>query len=235
MLQRTSNSDLFREVQPDRNPHGVAVDIWAVGVLALKLLAGYDNAAAVEPLENSTARDIETTVIELNVQRDGKENGPISQNGVDFITSCLNPRPGERPTAADAAKHAWFRESEQEVTLFKEREKNLTWKPRGLIIPAVSRLKDVAQVTTINKPKPVNGQSTPIKDDVRNEQRPSNFQEETGSQLFSSLPIPDSVDDSQSSRDIHQPKFAWLNQRLETMVDFARPYSTTNYRSASAA
>ena len=124
-------------------PHGIAVDIWAVGVLVLQLVSGDQPVALPENL--STENEIEDLVVSANLQRIGKKSAPISQNGVNFILSCLNLRPSARPTASGAAKHAWLRESTEEVLLFKEREKQLYWKPRDLVIPAIVRLSDVAQ------------------------------------------------------------------------------------------
>lgn len=211
------------------------MDIWAVGVLALQLLSGY-HTVAVEPFESSCAKDIEDMVVSVNLSRTGEETGPISQNGIDFIIACLNLRPHERPTAVGAAKHAWLRESEQEVIMFKEREKKLAWKPRGIIIPAVVRLEDVDQVTSANKTQLVDEQANSTEDKALAKQlRYSHGQEETTGQLSSSLPIPDSVERSQAPRYIHQRNIEWLKGRSETMVDPERSYSMINYRSTTVA
>lgn len=112
-------------------------------MLVLQLVSG---AHPLEPLEQlHTENEIENLVVAVNLRRIAQKNGPISQNGIDFILACLDLQPYARPTAAGAAKHSWLRESPEEILLFKEREKQLFWKPRDMIIPAVVRLPDVDQ------------------------------------------------------------------------------------------
>ncbi|OAA55065.1 Myosin light chain kinase-related protein [Niveomyces insectorum RCEF 264] len=125
------------EVQSSNVPHKFSVDIWAVGIVMLQLLAG---AQGVEMLADSQGA-CEQLIRVLNTQRAGVRKQPISQEGVDFILACLNPNSHERPTAAAAAKHPWLSGSEQERTLFRERKKQLAWKPRDIVIPAVVDLR----------------------------------------------------------------------------------------------
>ncbi|EPE08844.1 serine threonine protein [Ophiostoma piceae UAMH 11346] len=133
-------TDVYRapEAQRAAQPHGVAVDIWSIGVLALQLLSGNEPVEEFSP--KCTESDIESIIMLINLRRVGQCNGPISQNGLDFILSCLNPQPLARPSAAKAAKHLWFRESAHQILQFQEREKQLSWKPRGILFPAVVAL-----------------------------------------------------------------------------------------------
>lgn len=217
------NINLFREVRLSGKPHGVAVDIWAVGILALQLLFG-NYSFGIEEFEHVSDEEIEDLVVQVNAGRTGQQNGPISQNGVDFIIACLNLRPHKRPTATEASKHAWLRESQQELDLFKERDKRLAWKPRGLVIPAIVELEDVAEDT----PEPESA--------AANQQAPSpRLGEDELDGQPSSLQVPDSVDDSQTSRNVVEEEFKWLQKRSEAMAGFQRPCSMTNFRSASVA
>ncbi len=136
-----------RETKGSKKPYNTAVDIWAVGVLALQLLSGY---TWIDPPSQSLS-ELEKFVQLANRERAGKINGPISQNGIDFILACLELEPRARPTAAQAAKHLWLRESAQDSLLFKEREKHLTWKPRGIVIPAIVRLDWAQQHDTTGR------------------------------------------------------------------------------------
>lgn len=207
-----------REVQSTGKPHGIAVDMWAVGVLTLQLVSGFDgDILGSRAVDNWSDKEIEDLALEANFQRIGSENGPISQIGLDFIIACLNLQPRERATAAGAAKHAWFRESQKEVLLFKEREKKLAWKPRGIVIPAMVRLKDIhpeAHQEATVEPEP-------------------NTRLQNG--LVSSSLVPDSVEDPQSAGDTDQQSFVWLKQRAETAVGAERSYSMINYRSTTVA
>lgn len=209
-----------------RTPHGVAVDIWAIGMLVLQLLSGYQ---PVEPIDDScTERDIANLVVSVNLQRTGQVKGPISQNGIDFILACLTLQPHARPTAAGAAKHPWLRESADEVLLFKEREKKLHWKPRGIIIPTVVRLQDVGSDPTTRHTASKEKQRVPDEETAVSPGRKN-----ADDQNVASERIPDSVQGSQISDSNLRCSEEWIKKRVGTTIGFKRPRSVMSRRGAS--
>jgi len=84
-------------------PYGQKCDVWAVGVIAYIVLAGFN------PFEGHT--DPETAVlVEMGeYELDIPEWDHISDEAKDFVTKCLAYEEKDRITAAEALDHPWIR------------------------------------------------------------------------------------------------------------------------------
>mmetsp|Transcript_13575 Transcript_13575/g.20464 ORF Transcript_13575/g.20464 Transcript_13575/m.20464 type:complete len:345 (+) Transcript_13575:68-1102(+) len=84
------------------NPYGPKVDIWAVGVIAYILLAGYP------PFFDNDLAKLYRQIIDVDFEFDDEYWGDISDEATDFIDTLLVADPEDRPTASEALKHPWF-------------------------------------------------------------------------------------------------------------------------------
>ena len=84
-------------------PYGQKADVWAVGVIAYIVLAGFN------PFEGHT--DPETAVlVEMGeFELDIPEWEEISVEAKDFVTKCLAYEEKDRLSAAEALEHPWIR------------------------------------------------------------------------------------------------------------------------------
>jgi len=131
---------VFSECNTPEQGHGLPVDVWAIGMLSLQLLAGPQELPDVERMNFSSQITIDhylERVFDVIFS-----STPISSNGKDFIRCCLTYDNEARPTAMQAFKHGWLREPEDEFQLFKGLEKKIldSWEPRGIILPVIEDL-----------------------------------------------------------------------------------------------
>lgn len=83
--------------------HGRPVDIWAVGVIAYFLCAGYT------PFDRDTQVEEVQAICAANYSYTPEEYwSAISDTARDFIDKCLVVDPSKRMTAKDCLKHPWL-------------------------------------------------------------------------------------------------------------------------------
>lgn len=83
--------------------HGKPVDVWAMGVIAYFLLAGYtpfDRDSQQHEMEAIIAGDYKFEPAEYWAN--------VSETAKDFIRECLTIDPRSRPTAAECLQHKWL-------------------------------------------------------------------------------------------------------------------------------
>lgn len=136
--------------------HDFSVDIWAVGMLTLQLFVGLQELPGLDKLDLSTQSKIDEYL--NSVLSRVFPSGEMSDNGQDFIRSCVSHESEDRPSARDARAHAWLQEPEQERILFKklDRESIESWSPRGLLLPVVEEIGEEAEVPTNPRNEPEN-------------------------------------------------------------------------------
>ena len=81
--------------------YGMAVDNWALGVLAHECLLG------VTPFFRLTNKETVKRILKFSGRLDMLD-GLISPEAADFITRALNPNPVKRMTAAEMMEHPWL-------------------------------------------------------------------------------------------------------------------------------
>ncbi|GAA6018070.1 hypothetical protein JCM10207_006071 [Rhodosporidiobolus poonsookiae] len=105
--------------------HGMAVDLWSVGIITYTLLCGYIPFRATETQQLID----ECKLAKLEFHDRYWKN--ISSDAKAFVRSLVQPNPADRPTAAQALKHKWLVEA-----VAKEHEHDLgegfraNWNPR---------------------------------------------------------------------------------------------------------
>lgn len=129
------------------------MDIWAIGVLATQLLAGL--CAQVDSVEllgrfarspgNMKEPSDELDQIFDDIERIQYE---CIDDAKSFIRRCLQVNPVERMTAAEALRHSWLCEPDDDHKLFLRRELEITagWKHRGVLGQAVKEIPGVRQL-----------------------------------------------------------------------------------------
>lgn len=100
-----NNENEKRKKRKSVSFHGKPLDIWAFGVVLYKLLRGmvpYFNENRVETLRLIANAD---PINDLDL------TSGFSNELSSFIKEVLNPKPARRPTAEEALKHEWLRET----------------------------------------------------------------------------------------------------------------------------
>jgi serine/threonine protein kinase len=83
-------------------PYTKAVDIWSLGMTAVEMLNNddpYREVSSTERLKESIVNNIMPAI---------SSEAPLPHALKHFITSCLNPEPSKRHTAAELRPHALF-------------------------------------------------------------------------------------------------------------------------------
>ncbi|PSR94589.1 kinase-like domain-containing protein [Coniella lustricola] len=116
--------------------HGIAVDMWAVGIMAVRLLVGNREVPTLEEFESNLS--VANPSPDLCLDNLFDEIRQIRQTDIysavkDFISRCLDFNPAARMTAGEALSHPWLSEPKDVRELFEFRqaraEKN--WRPRA--------------------------------------------------------------------------------------------------------
>ncbi|EFW98761.1 serine/threonine-protein kinase [Grosmannia clavigera kw1407] len=141
-FQRAFRTNKNMEVWFAGGRHGVSVDIWAIGVLTLQLIAGDDPVDM--PLEFADMSEIGEFVWSVLYKRMASMSEPMSDSGLRFLMACLNLDPSKRPSAKEASGHIWLTK-QPERSIFEERERQLAWEPRDILIPAVVDLREATR------------------------------------------------------------------------------------------
>ncbi|KAK1756162.1 serine/threonine protein kinase [Echria macrotheca] len=126
--------------------HNLSVDIWAIGMLTLQLLAGSQELPGVFEADLSSQEGIDDF---LTMNLDDIYLGKITQNGNDFIRCCLQYDSEERITALEASRHVWLHTPTEDAELFRGLEAQSTagWEPRGIMLPVIEDLTEKSLAT----------------------------------------------------------------------------------------
>jgi len=84
------------------------VDIWAIGVIAYTLLAGYF------PFDAEEDPDLWKQIIKVNYEFHPDVWDEIPPEPKDFIRRTLVKEPSQRPTARELINHTWIQSSKPE-------------------------------------------------------------------------------------------------------------------------
>ncbi|KAI0481195.1 kinase-like protein [Xylariaceae sp. FL0804] len=116
-----------------RETYGLAVDIWALGLISFFLLPYSEMSPQLDVFKKMDQKTI-SGIVDL-VFADNK----FSEDCRDFIKSCLSLNPTTRPTAYDTKCHLWF---QREGFLLEKKivEARSGWKPTHLVAPMVRDL-----------------------------------------------------------------------------------------------
>jgi calcium/calmodulin-dependent protein kinase I len=89
------------ETEPGNEGYTVSVDIWAMGVIAFRILTG----KLPIPME----RLADYVRGKLNFPGDILETHHVSVEGCEFVGGLMMPHPNDRMTADKALLHAWLK------------------------------------------------------------------------------------------------------------------------------
>jgi serine/threonine protein kinase len=135
-----------------KSGHGKPVDVWAMGVIAYFLLAGYtpfDRDSQQAEMEAIIACDYKFEPLEYWAN--------VSPTAKEFVTECLTTDPRKRPTAAQLLGHKWLSDEKPHFVADSQGEptdllphvkkafnaKKL-WKKAGNSIKAMNRMAAMA-------------------------------------------------------------------------------------------
>ncbi|KAI0847770.1 kinase-like protein [Daldinia vernicosa] len=123
--------------------HGLAVDIWSLGMIVVFLLAPDENAVPSSIMKINQAAItgwLDSVFEDPSQQR-------ISNSCQQFIRSCLMFEPGRRLKASEAKHHSWFQQQpDKQQFKFLMKENIETWKPAHTIAPPIQELPDIQQI-----------------------------------------------------------------------------------------
>ncbi|KAI0840526.1 kinase-like protein [Hypoxylon sp. FL0890] len=123
--------------------HGLAVDIWSLGMIAVFLLAPDHHVAPSGFVKINQAAMDEW----LDSVFEDPSHQDISGNCKAFIRSCLMHEPERRIKASEAKHHPWFQQQPGRRRFkFHMRENAETWKPVHFIAPPVQELPDLENI-----------------------------------------------------------------------------------------
>ncbi|TLS22612.1 uncharacterized protein PpBr36_05969 [Pyricularia pennisetigena] len=138
--RKSVQPDTKRQLLLDSCEHGFGVDLWAIGVVTLKLITGeecsIEDMAAASSIEQWLDRKFSTNCRGFS----------FSQAGRHFISRCLTLEASDRITAAQALHHEWFSapESDHAVLMKKEEETRAHWAPREVVLPIIQELPSIS-------------------------------------------------------------------------------------------
>ncbi|KAK1831771.1 kinase-like domain-containing protein [Podospora conica] len=120
--------------------HGLSVDIWAIGMLALQLFTGMEEIPHLHTMNLNNQEAIDKYL--QHVFHHLNQHSGISEGGKQFLRACLTYDKEERPTARQLLKNRWLKEPYMDNGLFKqlENESIAPWTPRGVVLPAIEDL-----------------------------------------------------------------------------------------------
>ncbi|KAF4977347.1 hypothetical protein FZEAL_6119 [Fusarium zealandicum] len=121
--------------------HTAAVDIWSLGVIALLLVSDSHGPE----LNRMDQEEIGEYLCQLFPSLPRKP----STNGIDFVWSCLQTNPSDRPTAQETGKHAWLCTPEKHLQFFKLLENRMmsSWEPQDKLKPMPWELPNIVKTS----------------------------------------------------------------------------------------
>ncbi|KAI2775735.1 kinase-like protein [Daldinia loculata] len=123
--------------------HGLAVDIWSLGMIVVFLLGPDENAVPSSVMKSNQAA---ITGWLDSIFEDPSQQG-ISNSCQQFIRSCLMFEPKRRLEASEAKHHSWFQQQPDKQQFKFRMKKNVeTWKPAHTIAPPIQELPDMEQI-----------------------------------------------------------------------------------------
>lgn len=102
----TSMAGSFGYAAPEvmmRQGHGMAVDLWSLGVITYTLLCGYS------PFRSENVQDLIEETGSGQVVFHERYWRDVSEDARNFILSLLQPDPAKRPTSEQALQHRWLK------------------------------------------------------------------------------------------------------------------------------
>ncbi|KAK3296117.1 kinase-like domain-containing protein [Chaetomium fimeti] len=120
--------------------HGLSVDIWAVGMLSLQLILGYEELPGLDSVVFKSQGEVDTYLSTIFAVLGPQ--GSISEAGQSFICGCLAYDSNRRPTARQAFYHRWLQNPESDRKMFKrlEADNAISWKPQQVKFPVIEDL-----------------------------------------------------------------------------------------------
>ncbi|ORX54885.1 calcium/calmodulin-dependent protein kinase I delta short [Piromyces finnis] len=85
-----------------RKGHGIAVDLWSIGVITYVLLCGF------QPFYGDDQAQLFKAILEADYVFEKEYWGEISENAKDFIRKLLVVDPNDRMNCEQALKHKWL-------------------------------------------------------------------------------------------------------------------------------
>ncbi|KAM5358969.1 hypothetical protein ACJZ2D_014831 [Fusarium nematophilum] len=119
--------------------HTLQVDIWSLGVVALLLMVSDSHHADINRMgQEELGNYLCQLFFDLQKQP--------SQNGSDFIWSCLQIKPTMRMNTREAEQHAWLCTPEEHLQFFELLDKRMmaNWKPQDKFKPMPWKLPNLA-------------------------------------------------------------------------------------------
>ncbi|KAK4158014.1 kinase-like domain-containing protein [Chaetomidium leptoderma] len=121
-MKSTVGTRFYRPPECNSPGHGhdLSVDIWAVGMLTLQLILGYEEFPGLDSVVFKCQGEVDTYLDLIFAVLSPR--GLISDAAKNFICDCLAYDSGRRPTARQAFDHGWLQDPESDRKMFKRLE-----------------------------------------------------------------------------------------------------------------
>jgi len=122
-----------------RKGHGIAVDLWSIGVITYVLLCGFP------PFYGEDQAQLFKAILEADYVFEKEYWGEISDNAKDFIKKLLVVNPAERMNCDQALKHIWLTSAANTSVLENVKKFNAkkTFKKAVQAVAAANQLKQL--------------------------------------------------------------------------------------------
>ncbi|KAL1843804.1 hypothetical protein VTJ49DRAFT_7514 [Mycothermus thermophilus] len=122
--------------------HDLSVDIWAIGMLTLQLLLGYEELPGLDTVVFRNQADIDA-YLDLAF---ADMCSPVSDDATNFVRGCLAFDSVQRPTARQAFRHRWLQEPESDRKVFEriEEDGKASWRPQRVKFPVIEKIGPVS-------------------------------------------------------------------------------------------
>jgi len=124
-----------------RKGHGVAVDLWSIGVITYVLLCGY------QPFYGDDQAQLFKAILDADYAFEKEYWSDISEDAKDFIRNLLVINPNNRMTSEQALKHKWLVTATNTSVLENVKKFNAkkTFKKAVQAVTAANQLKLLGQ------------------------------------------------------------------------------------------
>jgi len=122
-----------------RKGHGIAVDLWSIGVITYVLLCGY------QPFFGEDQAQLFKAILEADYIFEEEYWADISEDAKDFIRNLLVVNPAERMTCEQALQHRWLTTATNTSVLENVKKFNAkkTFKKAVQAVTAANQLKSL--------------------------------------------------------------------------------------------